>query len=419
MLTKNDIVSHMKQFWTDESKLKFTYENHPFLAMVPKDSDGGGDTLNIPLDLDDGAEGSPLFSTALAIAKANSTDGVGKRFVADWLVDFQLARVPNKLIRETRKTPELALMRATERNVKARAILSRRIARGLWRSGWGEKGKINQAAFNVKTLTLADPTDARHFHLFDQLQFGPDLDTSALRDSGDFVSVAAIDVDAGVITTDAPVDLATSITGIANGDFIFLRDARPSGAAPTRRLPLGVNAYVPDSAPGGTDSFLTVNRSVWVNRLAGLRFPSSGNASGAVQEIFINGLMQAAQHEAYVDKVFVSSDIYGDLLKALEGQVEKTNEKVGPVGFNGFEISIGYGMGSVKVFPDPDMPAKRAFGLTMNTWKLITCGELIQNDLQQGEARDVEDDSALEWRYVFHGQLACNNPGKNILIKFS
>lgn len=426
MISSSDYTAFLKQFWTPLRKEATRYNKHPFLGMIRKNTGAGGDTCNIPIDVDDGAEGSATFSDAQTVAK--NTASTKKKFIFDWIEQYQLARVRNHVIRQSRKTPEQALMSAAKETEKAQKVLSRKLARGLYRSGYGEKGVISTTTtLTTKIINLATPADARFFKIGDQLVFSSSLASNTLRDTGDFISVTAVDVDNGNITTDCPTDLQTSITGIATGDFIFNKGDRQNSATPSRLFLTGLAAWVPDTAPTAGDSFGGVDRSLFVNRLAGLRYPAAGPASGPVEEILLTALAKAGEQEADVDHVFCSPDIYSALLLALEGRkgYQTTTGKVfeGQIGYTGFQIDAGLSQ-PVKVFRDGNCQAKRAYALTLDTWELQSLGETVQNDLvangKDGEAgRDIEDNSGLEWRYVFDGFLACMDPGQNMVVKFT
>jgi len=428
MVSNTDFNAFLKQYWTQKRKDYTRFSKHPFFGAVRKNTNAGGKECVVAFDVDDGPEGSATFSDAQTVAK--NSGSFKKQVVLDWFENFQIARVRNSVIRLSRRTPELALQKAAEETEKAQKVLARRTARGLFRAGYGEKGVIDSTFVNTnKFFNLTNVTDARFFKIGDQLVFSSSLAGNTLRNAGAFVSVTGIDQDSGLITTDAGTDLGTSITGIAIGDFVFNKGDRQNSATPSRLMPTGLAAWIPDTAPTSSDSFGTnaLNRSVWVQRLAGLRFPASGTQAGPVEEILLRALAVCGDQEAEVDTVFVAPGIYSDLLIALEGRKGYAPAKLasweGGIGYSGFSIDAGLGQ-PIKIIREPDCPPKRAYALNLDTWELQTAGETIQNDLlangRDGEAgRDIEDNSGLEWRYVCHGQLVCQDPGQNMVIKFT
>lgn len=427
MLRKQDFDVFLKEYWTPLAEEQLTYQYRPFMAMCPKNTGVGGEYTVVPVDVDDGADGSANFNDAQAIAQTGGTDALRKQFQVQVVEDFQMAQISNKLIRLSRKSPELALQRAAEETTKKKNILAARIARDMYRSGYGEIGVVSTAvsATNTKVIGLANKQDARNFRVGGRYVFATTL-TAALLDGGDYVSATAIDYDNGKITTDAPVDLATSITGYADAAIIFVKGKRDVGSNPTLRTIQGVAAWIPNAAPIlGADNFNGVDRGIWPDRLAGLRYQAGAAQSGPIQEILINSLVDAGIREVYPTHVFMDPQIYGQAILALEGTVERVTEKgvngMGQkttIGFAGFTVATGYGE-PVKVFHDANQLTKTHHAVTLSSWKLATAGELIQNDLQSGPSRDVENASAVEYRYVFCGEFHTNQPGKNQLVKYA
>jgi hypothetical protein len=396
--------------------------------MCPKNTGLGGEYTVVPVDVDDGADGSANFGDAQAVAQTGGTDAFRKQFQVQVVEDFQLAQIENKIIRLSRKSPELALQRAVEETTKKKNILSARIARDMYRSGYGEIGVVSTAvsALSTKIIGLSNKQDARNFRIGQRLVFASSL-TAALRDGGDYVTVTAVDYDNAKITTDAPVDLQTSITSIADADIIFIKGKRDVGSNPTLRTIQGLAAWVPPTAPSGGENFNGVDRSVWPDRLAGLRYQAGVAQGGPIQEILVNSLVDAAIREVYPTHVFMDPNIYGQALLALEGTAQRIQDEKGinsqgqrtQIGFQGFSVQVGYGNSGTKVFPDANQAVKTHHALTLSTWKLGSAGELIQNDLQSGSNRDVENASAVEYRYVFCGSFYGNAPGKNQVVKYS
>lgn len=420
MLVKSDFDNFLKEYWT-AGKLEILYFKHrPFLAMCPKNTEVGGEKWIVPIELDLGADGSPTFSDAQAIAEASGTDLQTRQFVVDYVEDFQISQISNKLLRLSRKQPQLALYKAAETTKQKKDILAQRLARSMYRTGYGELGTIDTSvsALSTSIIGLSVKTDARNFRIGQRLVFASSL-TAALRDSGDYVSVTGIDFDNKKIATDAPTNLSTSITSLANADKIFLKGARGSGSSPTLLTMQGLGSWVPETAPAGSENFNGVDRSLWPDRLAGLRYNGGSAVSGPIQEILVDSLVEAAIREAYCDRVFMDPLRYGEALKSMMAQVDRIKETVGKVGFNGFEVQIGYGSSGVKVFPDANCPTSRHWALTLDTFELGSAGPLIQNDLQHGQGRDVHNGSTVEYRDVFTGAMICKAPGKNQVVVYA
>lgn len=423
MLQKANFDAFFKEYWVPEHTDVLDYEDHPFLSMIPKDTEAGGEYLVVPIDLDDGPDGGPTFSEAQDIAVNNAS--LKKQFQFDYVEDFEICQIQNKVIRLSRNAPKLALQKAAMERDKTRRRLAHRLHRNLWRTGYGEIGVIaTSTTLTTKVIQLTDVLDARNFRIGQRIVFAASV-TGALRDSADYLTVTKVDADSGQITTDAPTDLQTSITGISTGDTIFLRLHRGSGASPTPLLIQGVPAWVPDGVPTAGDAFglTSIDRSIWPDRLAGSRYPSGASttsASGPRSEVFIKAMIHAAKTEKNFTHVFANPDIYGDLLIELEGRYQTVTDKgAGKLSFTGIQIPIGFGTGRVNIIPEPGIKTKRAYGIKLKAWKLHSAGEMIQNDLQHNSGLDLASSSGVEYRDVFCGAVSCNDTKDNMVIKFT
>lgn len=431
MLVKADFDAFLQEYWTERKTEDMTFKHRPLLAMMPKNTDVGGEYWVVPVDVDDGADGSPNFDDAQGVSDTTGTDSLRKQFQVQYVEDFQMALISNKLIRLSRKAPALALQRALEESKRKKNVLAGRIARNMYRTGYGELGTVDSSvsALSTAIIGLSNRQDARNFKVGSRVVFAAS-GTAALRASGAYLTVTKVDWDATAgasITTDAPTSLQASISGITTGDMVFLKGARLSGASPTLQTMQGLGSWIPITAPSGGENFNGVDRSVWADRLAGLRYNSGTAVSGQPHEIMIDAMIDGAIREAHFSKSFVDPAIYGSALKVLESTVTRVNDVKGTngkgaktsVGFNGFEVQIGYGSNGIQVFPDANCPPKYQYNLSLETWELGSAGELIQNDLQDGEKRDHQSKSAVEYRYVFTGAMACNAPGLNQVVKYA
>jgi copper chaperone CopZ len=82
-------------------------------------------------------------------------------------------------------------------------------------------------------------------------------------------------------------------------------------------------------------------------------------------------------------------------------------------------ILINGAAGQIKVFPDRSCPAKTAFLLQMDTWKLYSLGPAphIAKYADGLEMLRVYNSDAAELRVVSYAQLGCNAPGFNANVK--
>lgn len=142
----------------------------------------------------------------------------------------------------------------------------KRLSTVVWGDGYGVIGQCGTIpGSGVLVLPLKDKSTIHRFAIGQKVQF---LDNTAgyiaaLRDSGQALTIDAIDLDAGTIRfTQAPAD---EITAIAADDFIIIKGTYAGGtgaAATAKKLPTGAFGWIGSSAPAAAESFFGVDRSV-------------------------------------------------------------------------------------------------------------------------------------------------------------
>lgn len=159
--------------------------------------------------------------------------------------------------------------------------LGMNLAKALHGSRTGRRAIVGSISTN--TVTLASNIDAITIHVGDKIVFSA-TNGGALRDSGDFVTVTAVDVQAGVITFDNPV--VATVTGAAAGDSMYVKgDLNATWN--------GWDDYNPATAPTTGDSVFGpgVDRSVNPSHLAGLRVVLGGTPT--LKDFLISAMAQA------------------------------------------------------------------------------------------------------------------------------
>ena len=153
------------------------------------------------------------------------------------------------------------------------------LERQLWGIAQGYRGTV--ASFTATSITLTRPSDAQMFEVNQYLQavnpVGP-----ALRVGGAGVArITAINRTTGVLTFAALT--GSEITDIANGDLLVGQGDF------TNNVLNGVQDWAPETVTGA-DSFLSVNRSVDRERLAGIYY---NGAAKAIRNAAISGIQHA------------------------------------------------------------------------------------------------------------------------------
>jgi hypothetical protein len=110
---------------------------------------------------------------------------------------------------------------------------------------------------------------------------------------------------------------------------------------------------------------------------------------------------------------------FAELEKALGSKVQYVDSFVNAdIGFRGMQIHGP--RGSIKVIPDQNCPADRAFLLSLDTWKLYSLGKVPKIIGGDGlkMLREASSD-AVEVRAGYYAQLGCKAPGYNVNVKLT
>lgn len=126
----------------------------------------------------------------------------------------------------------------------------------LYGSALGTRALVHATtAISGTVLTLANPEDAQFFEI-DMLVSVMNGSDDTLRDSGDYVTITAVDPIAGTLTADANW---SNITGTTTGDKLVRRGFRAASID-------GLDGWVPVTPVA---DFLGVNQTLYRTRLAG------------------------------------------------------------------------------------------------------------------------------------------------------
>jgi hypothetical protein len=244
--------------------------------------------------------------------------------------------------------------------------------------------------------------------------------------------VIAVDTGAGTVTVSAtfggaagtPTNWSTSFPYLAQaGDVNFISN----GLSSANMLKLaGFNAWIPPTAPGGSDSFFSVNRSQAPTQLAGLRFNGSGES---IQDALIDGVNTLAAQGTECgdpDFIFINPVSYQTLVKQLTSQgvyqmiKAKINEEVS-ISFKALVLPTANG--EIAILQDRNCPAQTAKIITLNTWKLKSLGKIAQFITYPGFYDQigipVPGQDAVQLAVGFKGNLVCNAPIANAHVSLS
>lgn len=396
-LDLTSFAAALKQHYTNDRVENMVYRDNPLLAMLPKYEQFGGENLKLPIKYGIPQGRSATFSTA----QSNKTNTQYKAFLLTRNKDYSLASIDNETIEASKGNSNAFMEAATSEIDGAIESCTRSLAIALYGSGSGSIGQVSAGSTGT-SFTLSDIEEVTNFEVGMEIVFST-ADGGGSVKSGS-VTVTGVDRDSGVISVDALTAIDGG-SGAATSDFVFVEGDYDLKLK-------GLRAWLPDSAPGGSDSFFSVNRSADSTRLAGIRFDGSALP---IEEALIEAASRVGREGGRPDYCFMSYSKFADLEKALGSKVQYVDHKVGEIGFRG--ILIHGPRGPIRVIPDQNCPSDRAFMLSMSYWKLYSlgkCPKILDSDglkmLRESNA------DAVEVRVGYYAQLGCRAPGFNANI---
>ena len=395
-LNMTSFAGALKQHYTAERIENMVYKDNPFLAMISKYEDFGGENLKLPIKYGIPQGRSATFSDA----QHNKTSTQLKAFLLTRVADYSLASIQNETIEASKGNANSFMEAATVEIDGAIESATRSLAISLFGDGGGSIGQLLADPATGTTFTLKVVDDVTNFEVGMKVEFYSAATGGSVR-AGGAREITAINRDTGVITVAAALDAALLIN-----DFVV-----PEGDYDLKLK--GLNAWVPSSAPGSTDSFFGVNRSIDATRLGGIRFDGS---SLPLEEALIGAAARVAREGGKPDVCFINYSNFADLEKALGSKVSYVDVKASPeIGFRG--ILIHGPRGPIKVVPDQNCPKDVAFMLQLDVWKLYSLGK-APKILDSDGLKFLRDSAAdsVEVRVGYYAQLGCRGPGYNVRI---
>lgn len=415
-------VAALKELYTDDKDYMrdLVYKENPFLALVPKNEspDGfAGKYIPVPLEY-----GTPQGrSHTFLDAQGNQTATSLASYFVYVISDYQLVTITNLLMEQT-KTNAGAFVDAAKLQMDGGfRNITNNIAFELFGDGSGTRGIIGSAtgpSSGQYTITLSNAQAIVNFEVGMSLNnITISSGTVTINASGAIGTVAAVNRATGVILVTAATDASWALAGnalVVNGDV-------NAGALNTgTSLALsGLAAWIPQTAPSGSDSFWGVNRSVDSTRLAGCRFDASAYT---IEEGMTNALAFLNREGGKPDLAIMDFASYAALVNSLGAKVQYVQVKHDEVevAFEGITFQSAYGR--VTVLADRSCPAQTCYLLQMNTWKLRSLGKvphILTYGMEGLEGLRVGNADALEIRIGYYGNLICAAPGWNCVVSLS
>jgi hypothetical protein len=424
-------VAALKELYTGDDYMKdLVYKKNPFLALVPKDespSGFAGKYIPVPLVYGTPQGRSATFSNS----QGNQTAPALASFFVYRVSNYQLVTITNELLEATKNDAGAFVDEAKLNMDTGFRNISNDLAHDLFGDGSGARGTYGLASGAISTgvITLDDPNQVVQFEVGMTLVSYSVSGTTATQSSSLSLGyVIAVNRSSGTVTISdtstagvagTPVGWSTTYPYIAvQGDVNFAA----SGLAVTSTGALkvaGLGAWIPTTAPGGSDSFWGVNRSTDVTRLAGVRY---NGVSLPIEEALVNAASLVAREGGQPDYCFMNFTSYAALENALGAKVQYVDVKheEADIAFAGIKIHAPYG--PITVIPDRNCPSQTAYLLSLSNWKMRSLGRvphILTYGLEGLEGLRVGNADALEIRIGYYGNLICNAPGWNATVTLS
>lgn len=413
-------VAALKELYTGDDYMKdLVYKKNPFLALVPKnESPGGFAGKYIPVPL---IFGTPQGRSAtFATAQGNQTAPQLASFFVYRVSNYQLVTITNELLEATKDNAGAFIDEAKLNMDTGFRNISNDLALDLYSAANGVRGQI--ASITTGLIVLSDPNTVVNFEVgMSMVSFSISGSTYTQSTAAAVGYVISVNRSLGQVTVSAtqggaagtPTNWSTSFPNLAvEGDVSF-----GAHAVQTAYLKVsGLQAWLPTVAPAAASNFWGVDRSTDVTRLSGVRFDGS---SETIEEALIDGSALVAREGGQPDMCFMNFASYAALEKSLGSKVQYVDVKheEADIAFAGIRIHAPYG--PITVIPDRNCPARTAFLLQMDTWKLRSLGKaphILTYGLEGLEGLRVGNSDALEIRIGYYGNLICNAPGWNCTI---
>lgn len=413
-MDNTDYDGMLKDYYTEQQVIRMTLQKRPLLGLLPKKR-AGGRRYPQPVQFGHPGGGSPVFATA----SANQTNSLYDDFQITRSKYYQLVTLENETYFSTEGDLD-AFEPAFNEFDKGFEAAADVINRRLYRDATGTVGQIlDGSSISGATITLADPADAFNIWAGDILQFS-ETPGSALRDTGDTLTVVSVDRETGIITTDG-TNVGTDITGLTDTDVIYIegyRNACPAGLASW--LPSGAGR---DTALG--DSFFGVDRSAEPVLLGGVYYDGTG---GDLNDTFLKLIGKVGKYGGDPDLVLLNPEqvtnlqrlwlaknrTFQDLKVSVSARMRDGTELILSNLYSGMQIQVGDHM--VKVIGDRACPSTKMYALTTSTWRIWHTFDLpgfIMNKEGGRILRDSDSADAMECRIGAYYNMGCRAPGHN------
>lgn len=400
----SDVEAIVRRYYRKNKMMVIGKPRSPAFIDIMKNTQARGQYRLAALYSDGGGR-SADFAAAQASHSATSKVAfdVSGTALSD---DFAIAAVDNKTIRYQKDAATIAEILITESDAKIRKLV-RSAQIGMY-SADGSRSMGVVESVSGANLVLTEKYMVRRFTKGDQVVAGATA-TGALRDSGDFVTIASVDPSTRTLVSGSG-DWTTVITGLAAGDTVFHRGDAANGSSVKGYF--GFPAWIPDSAPTST-LFFNVDRTADTEKLGGIRF--DGSTAGSIREALIGAAFEvfnATQGDADIKRCYLGIDEMERLVIELDDTKDRVEKKTTEFGYE--MVSFTAGPYTLHCVADPENVTGRAYLIDPSTWELASLDEVPTIANLDGNKWLRQSASAgIEMRLEAYAQPACQAPGHN------
>lgn len=407
-------ASNALKFRFSPDNLKLAgYKRHPFLGWVPKRSTWTGDS-KLHQIYHSGGRGK---GTTIVQAQANQSAARIARFTVTRQKLFSVASIGREFLLASKDEAGSMLKGKMALMDERLYELYRDVSHNLYGDASGSYGTIgavtlNNPAAGTDRITLSNPEDVVNFEV-GQFLGAAATPTGAVRDD-DYFQVTAVDRSNGYVFVLGDTEVGSAWA--ANDHLLERGDAADGGA--TVKIH-GLQAWVPATAPSSGESYLGVDRSVDVTRLAGHRYDGSATGQPPLEALQDAGTVMSREG-ASPEVAFVNPKQRARMVRQLQGATvyNDVDSTFAQVYYKGLEVETG--AGNVLVISDPDCPVNKGFMLSKSALHLDALGEvphLVDDDglvLLRGATTDD-----FEVRFAMYADLIVDEPREICNITFT
>lgn len=413
-LTSTLFLPMLKRLYHEGRIADLVYRTQPFLGMLKKNTNFFGEGKYITVKYGDVQGRSRTFSKVTG--STNNTHASRRaRFFLERKFDYAVATVDGDVI-ESSMNNMGALAGALDTEVKSMlATLSYNLGRAVVGDSGDARGQISAGTAPQVPgggaddyIDLLDTAAVKHFEVGQTLTCGTTDGTSSgtVRSTPATAQITKVDRKLGRIMFAAST---FSGTNWAVSDYLFT-----DGDADSSNLGDGLHGlqdWIPATVASSGDSFLSVDRYVDRDRLAGIyRDYSSSTLVTAIDKLTVD-IQEAGGMPSHC---WTSPKTLQNIRTELGARAEFDTVKAfaGPANVTFKALVLPTGSGDVKLMADRNFPDNEAFVLSMDDWDLWTLGaapKIIQHDGMK-TLRQAESDG-VEFRGKVSGNLRCKAPG--------